>query len=381
MLRLLLIFAASLLALSAARCFAAGYTFTGLNYPGTKQTVINGIVDEDVYGAGVNYLDNGRLQVHCFIYDLKTRQFLNIGKIFFNEITGRAGDTFVGYFYTGSNTTSSFIYDMKTQKQTSVDDLLAKSIADQTSQTPGAFVLGRPQSTQIGGISNKTIFGTYSYDDGENHGFVYDLVHHSVLLIDAPLAGNAEKFYNGTNLVAISGNLIVGWYSDAGDVKHGFIYDLTTRRLTILDAPKASVNKYGGTMVFGISGSNICGSYYNNHLMALPSGGPVMATHGFIYNLQNRQFTTVDGPWPVDETYFTAISGNTAIGAYEDNNSVRHGFLYDLTNGDITPIVDPAAEYLDLQGGTEPEGIFDNIVVGNYTDSQRIHRGFIATPN
>jgi len=71
---------------------------------------------------------------------------------------------------------------------------------------------------------------------------------------------------SSTEIHAVSGNTFVGTYEDGLGQHHGFLYNGTT--WTTLDKPGAS----GETYVYGMSGSNVVGSYSN---------GP---SHGFIYN-------------------------------------------------------------------------------------------------
>ena len=87
---------------------------------------------------------------------------------------------------------------------------------------------------------------------------------------------------------------------------------------TSIDYPGAGI-----TIVHGISGTNIVGSY-----------GVSSATHGFLYD--GMDWTTLDYPSFPQATYTIAhdISGGSIVGSYavDDDGFGPHGFLYDGTD-------------------------------------------------
>lgn len=383
--RLCVTFVSLLLIFTPIRAFADGYKYTLLDYPGEQQTIIHGIVGDDVYGSAVGRNKDGSLNFHNFIFNLPTRQFLKIGKIDFTRITGCSGDIFVGFYYTPKGV-HSFIYNHKIQTYTHFDSLLANRLGKQNIQ-----------STLITGISGNTVFGVYGGIDKMNHGFIYDLDRPKAITFDEPSAGYADLFVNGTCIVAISNGAIIGWYGDAKVVTHGFIYDRTKQKFTTFDAPGVINNKYQGTMISSISGPNICG-WYSQKLALAAAWNKIQLKYlnplwwgfnpisdqivcGFIYNLQNQRFISINPPLEMDTSDVTQISGNLAIGNWVDSNDITYGFVYNLSSGEQIPLNDPSAQDASFGRGTRPEGIIGSTIVGNYTDKQRIPHGFIATPN
>ncbi len=79
---------------------------------------------------------------------------------------------------------------------------------------------------------------------------------------------------------------------------------------TTLDDP-LGVN---GTWAYGISGNNIVGSYTDG------SGN----NYGFLYN--GSTYTTLDDPLGVWGTWVSGIDGNNIVGYYTDSSGYAHGF-------------------------------------------------------
>jgi len=151
-----------------------------------------------------------------------------------------------------------------------------------------------------GGISGDNIVGSYSDSSNKLHGFLYN--GSTWTTIDDPLVGNGE--YQGTTPNGISGNNIVGGYADSSNVSHGFLYNGST--YTTLDDP------LGVTLAYGISGNNIVGT----------SG-----SHGFLYNELTKTYTTLDDPLAgISGTVALGISDNNIVGSYFDSSGAVHGF-------------------------------------------------------
>jgi hypothetical protein len=145
---------------------------------------------------------------------------------------------------------------------------------------------------------------------------------------------------NGTTLEDISGNNIVGYYTDSANIRHGFIYNGST--FTTLDDPLAT----GGTEALGISGNTIVGDYFVGN-----------AYHGFIYD--GSSFTTLDDPLGTVGTAIVGLSGSTIVGYYDTSSTPsRHGFSY--TAATFTTIDDPSGT------STSPTGISNGIIVGSF---------------
>jgi len=163
--------------------------------------------------------------------------------------------------------------------------------------------LAGPRGTDAFGISGNNIVGTYSDSSGKGHGFLYNGSTYTTLN-DSLGVGFA-----GTQPLGISGNNIVGYYSDSLNKGHGFLYNGST--YTTLDDPLGS----GGTAPNGISGKNIVGAYSDS------SG----KSHGFLYN--GSTYTTLDDPLagPLG-TIAYGIDGNNIVGGYNDSSGKSHGF-------------------------------------------------------
>jgi hypothetical protein len=155
-----------------------------------------------------------------------------------------------------------------------------------------------------------------------------------------------------TAALGIDANNIVGWYSDADYVAHGFLYDGTT--WTTLDYP-------GGidTNAFGIDGNNIVGYYTDINFNY----------HGFLYDGTTLTWTTLDYPVAI-YTDALGIDAGNIVGSY-GGGGLGHGYLYN--GADYTPLDYPGAR------NTIPSGIYDGNIVGLYSDAIRNH-GFLATP-
>ena len=241
--------------------------------------------------------------------------------------------------------------------------------------------------TDVYGISGNNIVGLYTDASGADYGFLYNGTTYTTL--------NATGGTKGTYAygIGISGNNIVGSYYDGSE--HGFFYNGTT--YTTINAP-AGIN---GTDAYGISGNNIVGSYSDSSSL----------DHGFLYNLSTSATTTLDAPLATFGTYAHGISGDNIVGAYLNAFGVYHGFLY---NGGIWTTIDvPGATNTDVYGisgknivgsyfdgsyhgflyngttyttfdasgataGTIVTGIYGNKVVGTYTDGSGDH-GFVQT--
>lgn len=154
---------------------------------------------------------------------------------------------------------------------------------------------------------------------------------------------NPGPFYD-TWAYGISGTNIVGSYDSVNDGHgslQGFLYDGSN--FTTLTVPDAIYF----TEAFGISGHYIVGSYGNN------SG-----FYGFLYDGTNYTTLTVPG---ANATWAYGISGDRVVGYYvigPGSSYTNQGFLYD--GGTYTTLSYPGAV------DTYPQGISGHNVVGYY---------------
>jgi hypothetical protein len=188
----------------------------------------------------------------------------------------------------------------------------------------------------------------------------------STLLADtfttlAPPSASQSRAYG------ISGSEVSGYYTDASGNTQGYIYNGSS--YTTIDNSSA-VN---GTFLRGISGNLVAGYYTNNN-------GIYLADHGFIYNTTTSNYTPLNDPLSSinpqpggSASYPTGIDGNNAVGYFIDNNGVDHGFLYNISNNSYIGMhIDPAAP-----GGVVPYGISGTNVVGYDSDANGAYNAFL----
>ena len=153
-------------------------------------------------------------------------------------------------------------------------------------------------STSVFGISGQNIVGYYRDSSAAYHGFIYNGSTYTTL--DDPLAGD------GTYAFGVDGKNVVGVYYDASDVLHGFFYNGSTYKT--LDDPLAGNGFEQGTSATGISGGDIVGHYADS------SG----LSHGFLFD--GSTYTTLDDP--LGRTILYGISGDSIVGSFGS-----HGFI------------------------------------------------------
>ncbi len=89
-------------------------------------------------------------------------------------------------------------------------------------------------------------------------------MHLGTLLRDRGLSHGPQSSHR-TYIYGVDGKNLVGYFTDADNVRYGFLYNGTS--LSIIDIP-------GITGVWGIEGNNLVGSYYDAY-----------GSHGFIYTI------------------------------------------------------------------------------------------------
>jgi hypothetical protein len=259
---------------------------------------------------------------------------------------GISGSTIVGE-YTSNNRQASlqgehgFVYN--DSSFTTLDDPLANDTQ--------AGSITFPQ-----GISGSTVVGSYTVNN-DYHGFTYN--GSTFTTLDDPAGTNTSA--NG-----ISDGTIVGTYDDSNLLVHGFIYNGST--FTSLNDPSAVESVQGtGTFVDAVSGNDIVG-YYTD----------AVGHQGFFYN--GATWTTLDDPLAPDQTFPTGVSGNTVVGYYNTADGT-HGFVYNgstfttvddpLATGTTTQGIPFATQILGISENGTIVGIFGDSSGGG---------GFIATP-
>ena len=167
--------------------------------------------------------------------------------------------------------------------------------------------------------------------------------------------GSANK-YGGTNITGINtAGTVVGYYSDAAAVVHGFTE--TAGVYSTFDVPGGT-----GTYAYFITDSGAVGGGYLTH----GSGG---STVGFV--LDKGVYTLIDVPNAQGSEAFGIGPSNEIVGTYLDASSVTHGFV---NRGSTYLTIDMKhAAYTSVQGVNKLGSL-----VGSFRDTQQIPHAFIA---
>jgi len=188
--------------------------------------------------------------------------------------------------------------------------------------------------------------------------------------LDDPLAAtNGAVYPYGTVVTGISGTNIVGYYADTNGTTHGFVCNGIG--WTTLDDPLAEV--YGDdpgvlqTYAQGISGTNIVGYYFAGSHM----GG---FYHGFVFDGSAWADFAEPQNGVVPFTYAQGIDATNIVGYYLDGTFANHGFLY---NGSTSAALDAPLAGSGNSQGTFPSGISGTNIIGHYLDTSNYVHGFL----
>jgi hypothetical protein len=272
---------------------------------------------------------------------------------------GISGSTIVGYYLGSGGGAQGFEYN---------------GSSFTTLDVPGSY------STALIGVSPTSIVGSFGASSGATSGFLYN--GSSFITLDSP--GSV-----GTIATGVSGSTVVGYYTSGSPAtslaQHGFIYNNSA--YTTLNDPLAgagNINYTQYTHANGISGNLIVGDY-------IGTANPL--SHGFIYN--GSTYTTLDDPLGLSGygTYVTGVDGNLIVGYYgvgipqtasAPSSDDNHGFIYNMSNATFTTVDDPLAANMSVPGtnqeGTYINAISNGVIVGYYVDANGDPNGFIATP-
>ena len=225
------------------------------------------------------------------------------------------------------------------------------------------------------------ITGFYVDANAVRHGFLR-APDGTFTTFDFPGAGTLPT--QGTMALRINaGGGIAGSYVDANEVFHGFIRTANGTMIGPFDDPGASTARgkgirFGGTVVHGNdAGIIIVGIYTDANFVF----------HGFMTDL-SRTFTNIDVPGASAAGLFpgtipTYLDGaGNVTGAYSDANGVAHGFVLLFGASSISAPVDaPGAAKAGLFAGTVPFSINPlGELTGTYVDANGVFHGFLATP-
>ena len=192
--------------------------------------------------------------------------------------------------------------------------------------------------------------------------------HHGYTLIEFDAPGAGTGFFQGTDALSINpAGTIMGYYSDASFVLHGFVRS-ASGTITTFDPLGSTLT---GPVILGINDAGtITGSY-------LDASGVL---HGFVRSASGI-ITTFD---PLGSTGTLPVGMNpagTITGDYFDANGVYHGFVRSAS-GTITTLDAPDAGTGAFQGvGTFPNSINPaGAIAGYYYDANSVLHGFLASP-
>jgi len=181
-----------------------------------------------------------------------------------------------------------------------------------------------PLSINAGG----TIVGHYTDENDVSHGFLRTAGGEELVTFDAPGAGTAAGSGFGTFPRCINASgVIVGHYTDAHNVSHGFVRS-PHGKLGTFDAPGAGTAQGSGFGTFPES-INDAGVITGHYIDAQ------RVSHGFLRSASDGKFLTLDAPGASstpgsgEGTFARSIGTNGAIaGDYTDAHHVRHGFFW-----------------------------------------------------
>ena len=205
-------------------------------------------------------------------------------------------------------------------------------------------VLNVPNSSAAYGMSGNYIVGAYDDNNGNTHGFLYNITTGTSITMDDPsayLSPNPIRvgFKDGTEFTGIYGDNIVGNYIDSSGDEHGLLYNITNQTWATL---YPGINGIYGSLVIGTGGAPSSGFIYNGatystfmvpgssdtlangifgtEIVGTSAGGPTpngyvynIATGTFTYPLTLSNFSVLNGATSFE---FTGISGSSLMGEY-----------------------------------------------------------------
>ena len=243
-----------------------------------------------------------------------------------------------------------------------------------TLDPPGAI------STEPWGVEGSIVVGEYTDASYIHHGFIYDGTDYVTLDYPGATHTYARDIYGG---------IIVGGRIDSSG-EHGFIYDGTD--WTPLDYSGAWYSPAVGIHDDYIVGTYITdtrhGFLYHNGawtMLDFPGayqtelydidGANIVGSYNFYsglihYGYEGDNWATLNFPG-ASRTIATSIDGDNIVGSYVYGDD--HGFLYN--NGTWTTLDFPEAE------ATGVYGIDGRNIVGRYRDVSGIYHGFLYVNN
>ncbi|MCB8875954.1 Hint domain-containing protein [Acidisoma silvae] len=231
-------------------------------------------------------------------------------------------------------------------------------------------------STYLTGIAGENIVGMYVDSSGDDHGFIYNDVTGTWIMIGYPGAYSTVP-YGPTTGDAASSIIVVGSYK-TGDsaADNGFIYNAATGVYTTIDMTGAT-----DTIPHSTYGEYVVGNYddlttANNDYAVYPSGG-----NAFIYDMDTETFTTLVIPDAISTTAYGIWDGVIAGGVDQEDNGVQvsDAYVYDMATGDYYTYSHAGAVVTHFDGITGGITAGTYIVTGDYLTADGTEAAFSAT--
>jgi uncharacterized membrane protein len=217
--------------------------------------------------------------------------------------------------------------------------------------------------TQVTGLNNEDVtVGFWSHSDNfsmnnDNIGFVDRQGEFTSVVNPDTTSSPPVNQLLGINNEGIA----AGFYNDASDNSHAYLYDVATAQFTDLNVPGAVSSTATG----------------------IDDAGDVS---GFLTNSDNDTLAFVLHDGVYTETEFGGSTNTMAlginnvhevVGTYMDAEGATHGFTWNLITDQMTSIDDPNGV-----GTTTVNGVNDNgDLVGFYVDGSGNTDGFLAVPS
>jgi predicted membrane protein len=240
-----------------------------------------------------------------------------------------------------------------------------------TFEYPGSGT-GNSNGTYGFGINDAgVVSGNYFDANNVVHGFVRSATG-TFTSFDVPGAtGTVANFINA------SGEIQGRYYVAPSKVAEGFVRAANGKKFATFSIPGAGGTGFPiGAFPYCINAAGDVSGFYSD---------ANNVNHGFLYAYANGMLT-----YPIDPTgagtgagQGTTVNGiNTAgaiSGSYTDAGNLYHGFVR-AANGTITTYDVPGAGTGAYQG-TGGAGInASGVITGSYTDSKNVSHGFVRTP-
>jgi len=316
-------------------------TYATIAPTGATYTAATGVSGSNVSGY---YFNSGGV-AEAFLYNTNTGTLTPIdpGNTHGTFAYAVSGNNVVGEYADSTGTDNGFLYNTGTfttidppgTESTTVSAVsgnnlvgtYAATVGDLTTQhaflyNTGTFTLISPAgatSTYGNAVDGNNVAGTYTGSDGTSHGYFYNSsipVSSVSPLNPLPLTFQTTSVptVTSTQAVGISGNYIVGTYTDISGVSHSYLYNISAATFTNID-PTGTTGSY----ISAISGNYAVGYYY-------VASAPV----GFLYNISAQTFTEINPTNSISNSP-SAIGGNIVAGNFETDSHVTMGFVATLT--------------------------------------------------